>query len=74
METKKPATAKKASKRTQKAVRVRSARDDASIKSISKRIEKDYGLPEGSVRIENPDGKKARSNGKIGSLRKRWDS
>ena len=74
MATKKSAPAKKATKRTQKPVRVRSARDDASVKSIAKRIEKDYGLPEGSVRIENPSGKKARSDGKIGSLRKRWDS
>ena len=74
MATKKPATPKKATRRIQKPVRVRSARDDASVKSIAKRIEKDYGLPDGSVRIENPTGKKARSDGTVGSLRKRWDA
>lgn len=74
MATKKAAPAKKAAKRTETPVRYRDAREDSSIKTISKRIEKDYGLPAGSVKIENPTGKKARSNGKVGSLRKRWES
>jgi len=74
MATKKTTPAKNATKRTETPVRYRDARGDASIKTISKRIEKDYGLPTGSVKIENPTGKKARSDGKVGSLRKRWDS
>jgi len=75
MAAKKPAApAKKATKRAEAAVRYRDAREDASIKSISKRIEKDYGLPAGSVTIKNPTGTKARSDGKVGSLRKRWDA
>ena len=74
MAAKKTVPAKKSAKRTEIPVRYRDARDDASIKTISKRIEKDYGLPAGSVTIKNPTGTKARSDGKVGSLRKRWDS
>lgn len=73
MATKKSAPSKKTANRNEKPVRYRDAREDASIKTISKRIEKDYGLPPGSVSIKNPGGKKARSDGKVGTLRKRWD-
>ena len=73
MAARKTAPAKKPAKRNETPVRYRDAREDASIKTISKRIEKDYGLPAGSVTIKNPGGRKARSDGKVGSLRKRWD-
>lgn len=73
MATRKAVPAKKTATRNETPVRFRDARGDASIEAISKRIEKDYGLPPGSVVIKNPDGKKARSDGKVGSLRKRWN-
>ena len=74
MATKKTTSAKQATKRTETPVRYRDAREDASIKTISRRIEKDYGLPTGSVTIKNLTGIKVLSVGKVGSLRKRWDA
>ena len=56
-------------KRNDEARRFRNARNDASVGSIERRIEKDYGLPEGSVSIRNPDGSNARSDKSIGKLR-----
>ena len=73
MERKKSGSTNKSSERVEKPVRYRDARGDATVKSISKRIEKDYGLPAGSVSIKNPGGRKSRSDSTIGSLRKRWD-
>jgi hypothetical protein len=54
----------------EEARRYRDARKDAHIGAIEKSIEEDYGLPEGSVSIRNPDGKDARSDKKIDNLRK----
>ncbi|MCE5287398.1 MAG: hypothetical protein LLG02_16350 [Pelosinus sp.] len=56
--------------RTETAKRYRSAREDAKVGSIERRIEEDYGLPKGSVQINRPDGSNARSDKKIGNLRK----
>ncbi|XLY88181.1 hypothetical protein ACK8QS_21935 [Ectopseudomonas mendocina] len=53
--------------------RQRDARKDATVGSIEKHIEKAYGLPEGSIQITNVDGSNARSDQKIGTLRKRYD-
>lgn len=53
--------------------RYRDAREDAKVGSIEKRIEKDYGLPKGSVQINRPDGSNARSDKKIGNLKKEHD-
>lgn len=50
--------------------RYRNAREDAKVGSIEKRIEKDYGLPKGSVQINRPDGTNARSDKKIGNLKR----
>lgn len=50
--------------------RQRDARDDASVGSIERRIEHDYGLPKNSVTIVNPKGENARSDKTIESLRK----
>ncbi|MEF2969104.1 hypothetical protein V3851_25300 [Paenibacillus sp. M1] len=50
--------------------RFRNARDDASVGSIEKRIEKDYGLPAGTVQINRADGGNARSDKRIGNLKK----
>lgn len=59
--------------RSEDARRFRDARSDARVGSIEKRIEKDYGLPEGSVHIRNPDGKNARSDKEVGTLRKDYE-
>ena len=48
-------------------------RSDARVGSIEKRIEKDYGLPAGSVHIRNPDGRNARSDKEVGNLRKDYE-
>jgi hypothetical protein len=50
--------------------RYRAARGDASVKSIEKAIEKDYGLPAGSVQINKSGGKNVRSDAKIATVRK----
>ncbi|UEM40151.1 hypothetical protein [Pectobacterium aquaticum] len=57
----------------EKARRQRNARSDASVGSIEKHIEKTYGLPEGSVQINNKNGKNSRSDQKIKTLRKQHD-
>lgn len=42
------------SKRGETPNRYRAARNDASVRTIERRIEKEYGLPPGSVRINKP--------------------
>jgi hypothetical protein len=51
--------------------RQRDARKDASIGGIERHVESTYGLPRGSVQINNPDQSNARSDQKIGTLRKK---
>jgi len=63
--------AKKRTKR-QKPVRFRAARVDATVGSIARRIEQDYKLPEGSVCLLLPTGRKAHVDGKIDNLLNRW--
>ena len=53
--------------------RFRVARADASIGTIRKRIEKVFGLPEGSVALLGPDKKRLRGDATIATLRKRWE-
>jgi hypothetical protein len=57
----------------QNAVRYRGARADASVASIVRRIERDYKLPEGSVRLYLPSGRRAHVDGSIQNLLTRWD-
>ena len=59
-----------AEQRKENARRFRNAREDASVGSIESRIEQDYGLPKGSIQINRPDGSNARSDKKIGNLKK----
>jgi hypothetical protein len=56
----------------EKAVRFRAARVDATVGSIIKRIEHDYKLPEGSVALKLPNGRRAHVDGKIRNLLERW--
>lgn len=59
--------------RNQTPIRYRKARADASIGSIEAQIVKKYGLPEGSVRIVGPNGRKIRSDATVDRLRRRWN-
>ena len=61
------------SKRNEQGRRFRDVRQDAGVGATEKRIEDDYGLPPGSISIRNPDGKDARSDKKIGKLRKDYN-
>lgn len=64
----------KKSKRSQEiARRYRSARIDGKVGSLESRIERDYGLPSGSVMIVGPSGKDKRSDAKVRSLLAEWD-
>lgn len=56
----------------QKPLRYRKARKDASIAKIQKAIEEEYGLPSGSVRFVNPDGKTLRRDALVGRLLRNW--
>ena len=57
----------------EKPFRRRSARKDATVRSIKKQIESTFRLPEGSVALLKPDGSELRADAKIGTLRQRWD-
>jgi Na+/H+-dicarboxylate symporter len=57
----------------QNPVRFRAARVDATVGSIIRRIERDYQLPEGSVRLVLPSGRKAHTDGKVNNLLTRWE-
>lgn len=58
---------------TVKARRFRAARSDASVGSITRQIERVFGLPEGSVALCGPDRKALRRDARIATLRRRWD-
>ena len=59
--------------RTSSPIRFRAARSDASIGSIRQKIEKIFGLPEGSVVLCGPDKKGLRADATIATLKKRWE-
>jgi hypothetical protein len=53
--------------------RFRDAKISASVGSIQDRIERDYGLPEGSIYLQRPNGAgRARADKRIGALLKEW--
>lgn len=60
-------------RRTEMPARFRAARSDASVGSISRKIEAVFGLPEGSVALRAPDRKVLRSDATIRTLRRRWE-
>lgn len=72
MATKKAAPATKAVKRVGKAIRQRKAKADGSVGALQKTIEKNYGLPTGSIKIVYPGGRKARIDADVGALRTHW--
>lgn len=52
--------------------RQRAARNDARVGSIKTKIETLFGLPEGSVVLQGPNGQPLRANALIRTLRARW--
>lgn len=66
-------TAKKVVKRAAKAIRYRKAKVNGSIGSLQKTIEKQFGLPSGSIKIVYPSGRKARIDADVGALREHWE-
>ena len=48
-------------------------RKDSKVGSAERRIERELGLPKGSVQIRNPDGSNARSDKQVGNLRSNYD-
>ncbi|OTH01024.1 hypothetical protein [Acinetobacter sp. ANC 4973] len=56
----------------QGAMRQRAARSDARVRKIQRSMELYYGLPQGSVRLVNPDKTLIHPSAKIGTLRDRW--
>jgi len=52
--------------------RFRAARSTATVKTIKANMERDYGLPRGSVSVKNHDGSTARADKKIGKLVKEY--
>jgi hypothetical protein len=55
-----------------KAKRERRVRDDASIKSTVKTLAHLSGLPEDSIRLQLPNGRKARSDAPLSNLKRKW--
>lgn len=53
-------------------LRQKSAREDASLGAIILNISKTYKLPIDSIKLNNPNGRKARSDSSVKSLRKKW--
>ena len=72
MAIKKAVSAKKAVKRVAKPIRQRKAKSDGSVGTLQKTIEKNYGLPAGSIKIVYPSGRKARIDADVGALRAHW--
>lgn len=52
--------------------RQRAARNDARVGNIKAKIETLFGLPEGSIVIQGPDGRPLRADAFIRTLRDRW--
>lgn len=46
--------------------------DDGSISNAVRQIETVFDLPKGSVRLEYPSGRKARSDSNVGNVRTAW--
>ncbi|MBA4285915.1 MAG: hypothetical protein C0434_10335 [Xanthomonadaceae bacterium] len=53
-------------------VRVRKAKSDGSVGTLQATLEKTFGLPEGSVKIIYPSGRKARSDADVSALGAHW--
>jgi hypothetical protein len=58
--------------KSEPARRTRSLRRDSSVASAEREIERVFGLPKGSVRLVNPNKRKARSDKSVGNLLADW--
>ena len=54
-------------------IRLNRARSDGKIGSLKRTLERDYGLPNGSVVLIGPDGRPLRSDAYVGTLRARFE-
>lgn len=59
-------------KRSDKPVRYKKLRDNSTVKSATKQIARVFGLPEKCVVIKQRNGRKARTDKKIGAVREDW--
>jgi hypothetical protein len=62
-----------AKKREMQPIRFKVFRVDASIHTAERTIQSKFGLPDGSVKLVYPSGRKAKSDGTVGALIKHWD-
>ena len=51
----------------------RRVRGDARVGTVIRRIENEYGLPEGSVVLQYPDRRRIRTDARIDRLRRQWE-
>jgi hypothetical protein len=63
---------KKVQTKANSAKRSKAGRSDAGLPAMIRTIEKTYKLPEGSVQLVYPSGRKVRSDATVGNLRKKW--
>ncbi|MEN9657305.1 MAG: hypothetical protein RL571_770 [Pseudomonadota bacterium] len=56
------------------AKRHRAARKDAAVPSLIQTIQSLFDLPEGSVQLVYPSGRRAGANASIGSFRRNWEN
>ena len=65
----------KIEQKVQKKLRRRPIRGDARVKNVKSRIEREYGLPQGSVKLVYPGSTRAvRADVKISRVRQRWET
>jgi hypothetical protein len=60
-------------KRKANAKRFRRVRKNASVGSAQRSIAREMGLPEGSIKLVLPSGRKARADASVASLRGKYD-
>lgn len=63
----------KAATKTEKPLRTRVMKSNASIPAAIKKIAKECGLPASSIQLVYPSGRAARSDATIGTLRAQWE-
>ncbi|MFY9268465.1 MAG: hypothetical protein WAO55_01815 [Candidatus Manganitrophaceae bacterium] len=61
-------------KRNENPSRFRKFREDASIATAEKTLERLAGLPQGSIKLVFPSGRKARTDSTVGVLIEKWEA
>lgn len=62
-----------AKKRRMRPIRFKVLRVDGSIQTAQRTIQAKFGLPNGSVKLVYPSGRKAKKDGTVGALIKYWE-